>query len=94
MFQLLEPIFDGSLISLPEIKSYCALEPLCVFFRAGENVGDLFDLGRIMRSPKSSDGCVSINIFRPPFPEEQIQPLTHSSFYELIQIVQSTEVAK
>ena len=51
-------------------------------------------LGHIMRSSTSSNDCTSINIFRPPLPEENINSLAISCLFELVQVVQTTEVAE
>ena len=54
----------------------------------------LWALGHIMRSSTSSNDCTSINIFRPPLPEENINSLAISCLFELVQVVQTTEVAE
>jgi hypothetical protein len=94
MLNLLEPIFDGSLIRLPRSKELLCPGTFVLFSHPGVDGGDLIDVGRIMRSSKSSDDRVTINIFRPPLPEEQIQSLTHTCLYELMQVVQTTEVVE
>jgi len=58
----------------------------------GEDGGDSVDVGQIMRSTKCLNGFISLNIFRPPLPEEQIRPLTHSCLSDVIQVIQTTEV--
>jgi hypothetical protein len=67
MLNLLEPIFDGSLIRLPRSKELLCPGTFVLFSHPGVDGGDLIDVGRIMRSSKSSDDRVTINIFALPF---------------------------
>ena len=95
MFHLLEPVFDGSLIRLPRSKELICPGTFVFYSRAlGEDGGDSIDVGRIMRSPESTNGSISLNIFRPPLPEEQIRPLHHSTLSDVIEVVQTTEVVE
>jgi hypothetical protein len=74
MFFSLEPVFDGSLTRIPRTK-----ELLCpgtfIFFDGQCSNGDTRLLGRIIWS---GNPTVSINIFRPPLPADNIALLTYS----------------
>ncbi len=95
MFNLLEPIFDGSLIRLPRSKELLCPDTFVLFSYPGVDGSDLIvDIGRIMGCSNSSNDHVSRNIFCPPLPEEQFQSLTHTCLYELMQVVQITEVVE
>jgi hypothetical protein len=79
---------------LPRSKELLCPGPFVLFLCPGVDGGDLIDVGRIMWSFKSFNDRVGITIFCPPLPEEQIQLLTHTCLYELMQIVQTTEVVE
>lgn len=86
-FASLEPVFDGCLTRVPGTK-----ELLCpgtfIFFDVQCSSGETKQLGRIIRSGSAT---VSINVFRPPLPEDNIPLLTYSRLQDTVQVIQTTD---
>ena len=75
------------LLGYPEQRSCSVREPS--FFYGQYSNGDTQHLGQIIRS---GNPTVSINLFRPPLPEDNIALLTYSRLQDTIQVIQTTKI--
>jgi hypothetical protein len=62
---------------------------LCFFEVPGLN-SDAKQLGRIIRCANSCNNYVTINIFQPPAPEDNIASLSHSYLEGTVQLIQTS----
>ena len=91
MFQSLEPVFNGSLTRLPRSKELLCPGTLVFFEVPGLNSdSDAKQLGRILQCGNSSNNFVTINIFQPPVPEENISALSNSRLEGTVQVIQTS----
>ena len=82
LYNGVEPIFDGSFTRLPISKDIICPGTF-VLFSEGGGCGAV---GRIIAVTSPAAGKVSINVFRPPCPEENVVPLQHSYLHNTIEV--------
>ena len=81
LYNGVEPIFDGSFTRLPISKDIVCPGTFVLFSEGGGCA-----VGQIVAVSGPAVGKVSINVFCPPHPEENVVPLQHSYLHNMIEV--------